>query len=88
MKLRVGVIVAADTADADMVKDQFPQFRYYVTVTPRTAPPKDFVVGEYLWTPLATDLPARIRLALRGKLAPLIDEQSMEEEFPETLLSW
>ena len=88
MALRVGVIVATDYLDADRVKKRYPQFRFHVTVTPKTNPPKDFVIGEYVWTPNASDLPARTRLALRGKIAHLIDENSMEEEFPATLLSW
>lgn len=88
MALRVGVIVATDYADADHVKANYPQFRFYVTVTPRSAVPKDFVISEYVWTPLAGQLPARVRLALRGKIAHLIDEDSMEEEFPSNLLSW
>ena len=88
MALRVGVIVATDYVDADHIKANYPQFRFHVTVTPRSSAPKDFVISEYVWTPLASQLPARTRLALRGKLAPLIDEDSMEEEFPSNLLSW
>lgn len=88
MALRVSVMMAADYRDADWVKKRYPQFRFHVTVTPKTARMKDFIVSEYVWTPNASALPARIRMTLRGKIAHLIDENSMEEEFPSNLLSW
>lgn len=87
--IRVGVLVATDYVDADRVKKKYPQFRFHVAVTPKSIAPKgDFVISEYVWTPNASSLPARTRLALRGKIAHLIDEDSMEEEFPSNLLSW
>lgn len=84
---RMSVLVAADKLDAELVKHHFPQLRQHVVLTPAVAP-SDIRVGEYVWTPSASELPATVRLRLRGQLAPLIDDRSVEEEFPETLLSW
>ena len=80
-------MIAVSRREADTFKKDCPQFRLHVTVTPQ-ATPSGFLVGEYVWTPKALNLPASIRLQLRGLLAPLIDEESIEEEFPDTLLYW
>lgn len=84
---RAKVLIAATVSEADQVKRKYPQFKYHVAVTPRCLP-ELLSVGEYVWTPAASSLPARLRLGLRGYLAPLIDEDSVEETFPDTLLSW
>lgn len=80
-------MIAATKSDADQVKARFPQFRRHLVVTPRSSP-SEVLVGEYVWTPRASALPPRLRLAIRGVLASLIDEESVEETFPENLLSW
>jgi hypothetical protein len=88
MAMRINVLVARNHSDADRVKSRFPQYRLHVVVTPKTETCEGFVIGEYLWTPMASELPPRVRLALRGKLRPMMSCESIEEEFPDTLLSW
>lgn len=84
---RINLMVASSELDADLVKTHFPQLRTYTVLTPRDR--LDNVrVGDYLWTPDANDLPASERMRLRGLMAPFIDEHSVEEDFPQTLLSW
>jgi hypothetical protein len=80
-------MIAVNRREADILKKEFPQFRLHITITPQSTP-SGFLVGEYVWTPMALNLPASMRLQLRGLLAPLIDEESTEEEFPDTLLDW
>lgn len=87
MLVRARMIIAATQTDADRIKRKYPQFRHHLVVTPRTLP-TGLLVGEYVWTPAAQALPARLRMEIRGALAPWIDEDSVEETFPETLLSW
>lgn len=87
MLVRARVMVASTHVEADRIKKKYPQFRYYLVVTPRTLP-SGIRVGEYVWTPAAAELPARLRMEIRGALAALIDEESVEETFPDTLLSW
>ena len=87
MPLRVNLIVAASDWDAELIKDGWPQFRHHQVVTPQKSL-SGFYVGEYVWTPDAQKLRASERLRLRGVLAPLLDEHSVEEVFPSTLLSW
>lgn len=84
---RISVLVAASKLDAELVKNHFPQLRQYAVLTPVDSLP-DIRVAEYVWTPSASCLAASVRMQLRGHLAPLIDDRSVEEEFPETLLSW
>lgn len=88
MPIRISVMVAATRSDGDRVKSRFPQYRLHTVVTPKVPFPPGFVVGEYLWTPEASNLRASVRLSLRGMLSPYIDQESIEEEFPDTLLSW
>lgn len=85
--IRQNLLVVAAEAEAAAIRARYPQFRDHVTLTPRTAP-SGIRVGEYVWTSYALALPARLRLTLRGVLAGLIDEESVEETFPDTLLSW
>lgn len=85
--VRANLMIAATHGEADQIKKKYPQFRYHLAVTPRTLP-SGIAVGEYVWTPSASALPARLRMAIRVALAPLIDEDSVEETFPDTLLSW
>lgn len=85
--MRANVLVASTYAEADWVKKQYPLYRFHVVLTPEGTL-SGFVVGEQVWTPGASNLPASVRLRLRGLLAPLIDENSVEEEFSEALLSW
>lgn len=85
--IRANVMVAESQSEAVLLKRQYPQFRFHVVLAP-DCPVSGFKVGEYVWTPRANGLPARTRMALRGMLAPLIDEKSVQEEFPSTLLSW
>lgn len=87
MLVRARMLIAATYLDADRVKNKYPQFRYHLVITPRTLP-TGLIVGEYVWTPCASALPARLRMEIRGALAPWIDEESVEETFPENLLSW
>lgn len=86
MLVRAKVMVATSHAEADRVKRKYPQFRYHLVITPRTLP-TGIAVGQYVWTPSAATLPARVRLQIRGALAPLIDADSVEENFPGTLPS-
>lgn len=85
--IRANVLVAPSHKEADWVKERYPQYRFHVVLTPEETL-SGFVVGEQVWTPGAGNLPASVRLRLRGLLAPLIDENSVEEEFPEALWSW
>lgn len=87
MHRRANVMVAASKSDARILKNEYPQYRLYVVLTPAD-PVAGLRVGEYVWTPAARELPASVRMRLRGVLAPLIDDRSFEEEFPETLLTW
>jgi hypothetical protein len=93
MDERHDVMVAADRDDALCCRFLFPHLLGHVLLTPeRPLPPErspfGFVVRSYVWTPAASKLPASVRMRLRGELSSLIDERSMEEEFPSTLLSW
>jgi hypothetical protein len=87
MLVRANLLIAATKTDGDQVKSRFPQFSAHLVITPRSLP-SGIRVGEYLWTPRALVIPARLRMAVRSALAPLIDEESVEETFPDTLLSW
>jgi hypothetical protein len=78
-------MVGATKAEIEMTRRYFPQYRHHLAMTPRSAL-SGVLVDEYVWTPTALALPARVRLRLRGMLAPLIDERSVEECFPDTLL--
>lgn len=84
---RVNIMIAASKMDAELVMVHYPQYRGHLVLTP-DRPITGFVVGEYIWTPEASDLPASVRLRLRGVMAPMMDPLSCEEEFPQTLLSW
>lgn len=84
--VRVNVLVATSHDDAEFVKRRIPHLRFYIVLTPDDSL-SGFLIEEYLWTPAASNLPASVRLRLRGELAPLIDGESAEEEFPVTLLS-
>lgn len=81
------MMIAATQTDASRIKRKYLQFRYHLVVTPMSLP-TGLLVGEYVWTPAALALPARLRMEIRGALSPWIDEGSVEETFPETLLSW
>jgi hypothetical protein len=85
--VRAKVMIAATHNEAEQIKKKYPQFRHHLVVTPRTLP-SGIAVGEYVWTPFASALPARLRMAIRGALSSLVDEDSIEETFPDTLLSW
>lgn len=91
---RVSVLVAANAADANWAMQLFPQYRCHIVLTgdqlalPRSMLVKGTKLGEYSWTLAARELPASVRLRLRGLLAPLVDDDSCEEEFIETLSSW
>lgn len=84
---RCDVMVAADPDDALCCRFQFPHFLGHELLTPERSP-TGFKARSYVWTPAASKLPASVRMRLRGQLAALIDERSVEEEFPSTLLSW
>ena len=87
MRERCDVIVAADNDDALCCKFQYPHLLGHVLLTPDRGP-DGLTARSYVWTPAASKLPASTRMRLRGELSALIDERSMEEEFPSTLLSW
>lgn len=87
MPQRVNLLIAAHSWDVELVRDGWPQFAKHLPLTPDFAP-SGVQVDEYVWTPEASKLPAAARLRLRNALAPLIDENSIEETFPSTLLSW
>ena len=82
--VRAKVMVAGTLAEAEMVKRKYPQFRFYLVITPRTLP-TGIQVSAYVSSPAAVALPARQRMAIRGALSSLIDEDSVEETFPTTL---
>lgn len=81
------MLIGTTKSEIELVRRYYPQFRAHLALTPRSTL-TGIVVGEYVWTPTARQLPARVRLRLRGLLAPLIDESSTEELFPETLPDW
>lgn len=84
---RVNLLIAESRVDADQVISRFPQFFHHAVMTPWIIP-NDVVVGEYVWSPRAQSLPARVRMRIRGELSSMIDGSSVEEIFPDTLLSW
>lgn len=84
--IRSSVMVAASDQDADAVKEGYPQFRNHAVLTPPEDP--RVLIDSHVWTPAAMCLSASVRLRLRGQLSGLIDEFSVEEDFPHTLLSW
>jgi hypothetical protein len=85
---RANILVATSQHEADYLKQRLDHYRFHVVLTPYDELP-GFQVAGYVWTPAAQKLPAATRLRLKGLLAPLIDEDSFEEEFDEdTLLSW
>lgn len=86
MLTRANLLIAASRADGMLVRSHFPQFRRHLVITPRSLP-SGILIGEYVWTPCARELPARLRMKVRSALAPLIDEESVEENFPVTLLT-
>ena len=81
-------MVAASREEGEAYREMIPDFHDHVVVTPDQAVPSGILVDAYVWTPEARKLPARVRMRLRGELAPVIDGFSAEEEFPLTLLSW
>ena len=85
--IRANVLVVPNRDEASWIKDRYPQYLLHVVLTPDDKP-SGFKVGECVWSPGARNLPASVRLALRGALAPLIDERSVDEDFPDDLLSW
>lgn len=87
MLVRANLLIAATKVDGQEIREHFPQFRHHLVITPRSLP-SGILIGEYVWTPYALELPARLRWQVRGALAPLLDEESVEETFPTTLLSW
>lgn len=84
---KMRVMIAASLADAEIVKEHCPEYHFYAVLTPGH-PVSGFIVSDYVWTPDASELPASVRLQLRGMLAPLIGPESLEEEFASTLSSW
>lgn len=84
---RRNVIVASSDDDAGRYVHVFPQYRRHLVLTPDRALPV-CLVREYLWTIGASNLPASVRMRLRGELAPMLDEYSRHEEYPLTLSSW
>lgn len=80
-------MIGATKHEIEAIRSYYPQFRHHLAMTPRSAL-SGVLVGEYVWTPIARELPGRVRMTLRGMLAPLIDTESVEECFPDTLLSW
>jgi len=84
---RCDVMVAADRDDALCCKFLYPHFFGHALLTPELSP-GDLTARSYVWTPAASKLPASTRMRLRGELSAFIDERSVEEEFPSTLLSW
>lgn len=84
---RVNLVIGATKNEIALVRRSHPRFCHHLAMTP-DRPLNGILVDEYVWTPTALQLPARVRLLLRGMLSPLIDEFSVEETFPDTLLSW
>ena len=87
MTQRKNVMVAASADEAEVYCELMEDFEDYLLLTPDHTL-AGFLVDSYVWTPGASKLPARVRMRLRGELAPLLDGRSVEEEFPLTLLSW
>lgn len=83
-------MIAASDLEAFTVRDSWPVFKGHMILTPDSNPLllAGFTIDDYVWTPGALALPARVRLMLRGIMAGCLDENSIEETFPETLLSW
>ena len=88
MTNRANVMLATSFDEADAIKSRFPQYRFVLVQTPGQDLPDQVLVGEYVWTPNAAGLSARVRLRMRGVLSLGMDDESVEEEFPDTLLSW
>jgi hypothetical protein len=84
---RMRVMVAANAMDAEIIKDHCPEYHFHAVLTPDRML-SGFIVSDYVWTPDASELPASVRLRLRGMLSPLIGPDSVEEEFSPTLLYW
>lgn len=87
MPNRYNLMVAATKKEGEALRKGYPQFRQHLLLTPKTVMP-DVLIDTYVWTPEASKLPAKVRMQLRGQMAAHIDERTMEEEFPLTLLSW
>lgn len=87
MPRRKNVMVAASIAEGEAYCEMIPDFYDHLLLTPEHTV-AGFLVDTYVWTPEASKLSARVRMRLRGELAPMIDQHSVEEEFPLTLLSW
>lgn len=90
---RIDVLVSVTLDEAAGVRGSFPQFRLHYPLTPRTLGSlkrlaDDLRINSWIWTPTAVRLPARVRMAVRGALAPHVDELSVEEVWPLDLLSW
>ena len=84
---RMRVMIAASEMDAEIVKDHCPKYHFHAVLTPDSTL-SGFIVSDYVWTPEASELPASVRLRLRGMLSPLMGPGSSEEKFVSTLLSW
>jgi hypothetical protein len=82
----MNLLIAASRTEGMEIQKHFPQFRKHILLTPKSLR-SGVLVGEYVWTPGALELPARLRMKIRGVLAPMIDEESVEETFPVTLLT-
>lgn len=80
----MNLLIGTTKAEIELVRRHYPQLQAHVAMTPRISP-SHIRVRAYVWTPTALQLPARVRLRLRGVLAGLIDESSVEESFPDTL---
>lgn len=87
MPQRKNVIVAASLDEAEAYRELIPHYRDHLALTPDSTV-RGFLVGRWVWTPEASELPASVRMRLRGELAPMIDGGSVQDEFPVTLLSW
>lgn len=85
---RASLMIAATVADATRVKRSWRQFSSFHVMTPRTSGGCGFLVGRYVWTPEALELPASTRWDLRVSLATVIDEDSEEESFPDQVMAW
>ncbi|AON96967.1 hypothetical protein BI081_gp140 [Mycobacterium phage Tonenili] len=89
--MRPKLLVAASMKDAVTMKGLHPCLRSCHVLTPHTfrnESHSSFLFGEYTWTPAAKALPARTRWQMRQQLRLCLDEESCEQDFPDSILAW
>ena len=85
--MRTDILIAATVRDAQLAQSAFSRFRPYLVITPDSVP-CGIEIGVYVWTQEALLLPPEVRMRIKGKLAPAMREDSVEEVYPAQLLDW